>query len=245
MNTTKSAFTLIELLIVIAVIALLLGLSLPAIRKAKNYAGEKVCASNLRQGSLALVVYANSNEDFYVLEPTEHNDPYDLTIENPDDRSHRNLMKKLGAYRDNGLFKAFYCPKAKTLEEAAQSLTSVPEGDTDSVIDTPQNRELGNISYIYWSYKAGKIYEETGEYWRDPKYFFPRQLKLTGAQKISSEYELHKVTAGERWVMSDYFRKKAPFPHGRKGGGKGGGLNVVFLDGHVDLVRGRPRDSFR
>jgi prepilin-type N-terminal cleavage/methylation domain-containing protein/prepilin-type processing-associated H-X9-DG protein len=242
---TKTAFTLIELLVVVAIIALLLGIALPAIKKAKNLAGEKICASNLRQASLALVVYANSNEDFYVLEPTEHNDPYDETIENPDDRSHRSLMKKLGAYRDDGLFKAFYCPKAKTLEEAAQSLTSVPVGDTDSVIDTHENRQIGNISYIYWSYRAGKIYEETGEYWRDPECFFPRQLKLTGAEKISPDYKLHQVNAGKRWVMSDYFRKKAPFPHGRKGGGKGGGLNVVFLDGHVDLVRGRPRDSFR
>lgn len=58
----RFAFTLIELLVVISVVALLIGLLLPALKKAKETARRSVCLSNVRQISNGLHVYANENE---------------------------------------------------------------------------------------------------------------------------------------------------------------------------------------
>lgn len=61
-------FTLIELLMVVAIIALLTALLLPALRKAKNMAFRVTCLSNLRQVYLGASAYAtdyNGYAPFY------------------------------------------------------------------------------------------------------------------------------------------------------------------------------------
>ena len=58
----KRGFTLIELLVVIAIIALLMGILMPALTRVREIGKRAVCLSNLRQLTLAWVLYAGDND---------------------------------------------------------------------------------------------------------------------------------------------------------------------------------------
>jgi len=58
----KKAFTLIELLVVIAVIAVLMAILMPALHCAREQGKRIVCQSNLKQMSLAWIMYAQEND---------------------------------------------------------------------------------------------------------------------------------------------------------------------------------------
>jgi len=56
----RSAFTLVELLVVIGIIAVLISVLLPAIQRARKHAKAVVCSSQLRQCGIGFNLYANS-----------------------------------------------------------------------------------------------------------------------------------------------------------------------------------------
>jgi prepilin-type N-terminal cleavage/methylation domain-containing protein/prepilin-type processing-associated H-X9-DG protein len=57
----RNAFTLVELLVVIAIIGVLIGLLLPAVQSARESARRNACSNNVKQLALAVHKYADNN----------------------------------------------------------------------------------------------------------------------------------------------------------------------------------------
>jgi prepilin-type N-terminal cleavage/methylation domain-containing protein/prepilin-type processing-associated H-X9-DG protein len=62
----KKAFTLVELLVVISIIALLLAILMPSLQKAREQGRRTVCLTHLKSLQLSNEVYANANNGWYV-----------------------------------------------------------------------------------------------------------------------------------------------------------------------------------
>jgi prepilin-type N-terminal cleavage/methylation domain-containing protein len=108
----QRAFTLVELLVVIGIIAVLIGILLPTLGRAREAAKRAQCLSNIRQTHLALVLYANAYKDAVPLgcwggPPGYHQQNYMVW------RLGQNVPIMFGLLWSTNLLKApqaFYCP---------------------------------------------------------------------------------------------------------------------------------------
>ncbi|MGH7215073.1 MAG: type II secretion system protein, partial [Tepidisphaeraceae bacterium] len=69
------AFTLVELLVVIGIIAVLVAILLPAVNAARRHAQSVVCLSNVRQIAVAALMYADETKLYVTFVPATVSPP--------------------------------------------------------------------------------------------------------------------------------------------------------------------------
>ena len=222
----KSGFTLVELLVVVAIIALLVSILLPTLGKAKEQAKIVVCKSNLKSMGLSFAFYASEHNDWYPAGSAYGGSYYEYTWDS--------ILRPY--YETMGLI---HCPSDKLV----RNYGSIAQNDRH-----PRSYAINLcVSWMgpsYW----GDANDYAGEE-RWPLYVRKTTAVTDPVDTILLGEEWENTYWTTHWVASIYhiYCGVAIMPYDWGGYAEPGRLptfyhrnndacNFLFCDGHVDLL---------
>ncbi|MCH8118107.1 MAG: prepilin-type N-terminal cleavage/methylation domain-containing protein [Planctomycetes bacterium] len=243
-------FTLIELLVVIAVIALLIAILIPVLNLAREQAQRAVCLSNLRQLTLAWVLYADDHDGKLVLgwtfgrmgSKTRYQDVYlkgwlgrafefpesrSAVVENPDKGALWPYVRDIDVYR---------CPRGWAGHAATYEIVTAANGA------------------LLWTRRLG--WHVPGRFPLPPESVIPAVRVGSTVLKLTKLTDITSPGAGQRAVFLDRGHTKATsfyvpylYPqwdsHNPPPIHHSGGVTLSMADGHAEYWKWKGRETVR
>ncbi len=250
-RTSRSGFTLVELLVVIGIIALLIAILLPALSKARAQSLQVACASNLRQMGIAMMLYTNEWKYLPGCQAFNGNGPFAIWPTRL-----RNAMRSIpsspgaaGSVSAGGIEKAFWCPANQEgfqwqLKYGSPGGAYAAAGESGYSYDTGELLlNVFNVPFSYGYNDWGAVDKINGH--AQGQMTVDEQLGLGGdvipggniheirVARVRSGSEMIAIadnTTDGQWDYNLDPWNATEFP----GKIHRNGSNVLFMDGHVD-----------
>ena len=218
----KKHFTLVELLVVVAIIAILAAMLMPAVGKAVDVAQAASCTNNLKQLGTASMMFTTENDQKIC--GAKYNRSGSDTAYGYYDA----IYKYLGDVR------AFECP-VKTHERAARGDDNLPDSDLKERFNISYGCNVDTVSKMTLNVSTG-VYQKFNDNYdinRLSDYRKPaKAVRITEAESNSLDLEYKEPKDRDSSYYSNRASKVNEFigskrPHNDS-------YNLLFIDGHVE-----------